>query len=52
MVIQWVMSHQAVVAGLIVGLLDLVFALKPNWAANGIVHWIYLQAKKMLTPAA
>jgi hypothetical protein len=33
----------ALVAPLMVAILDLVFALKPNWASNGLLHWAFLQ---------
>ena len=41
-IIQWVVAHQAVVAGLVVGILDFVFAVSPSLAANGILHQVYL----------
>lgn len=45
--ISWVVNHQAVVAGLGVAMLDLVFALNPNSAANGALHYVYVQLKKL-----
>lgn len=44
---EWLLAHQAVLGGFVASLLDLVFALVPSWAANGWLHWIYLQAKKL-----
>jgi hypothetical protein len=41
--ISWIMGHQALVAGAVVGILDLVFALVPSWASNGILHFILMQ---------
>ncbi len=32
----------------VVAVLDLVFALNPTWAANGILHFILLQAQKLV----
>lgn len=45
--ISWVMAHQAIVSGLLVGILDFVFAIVPSWASNGVLHWIYLQVAKL-----
>jgi len=45
-VVNWVMSHEAVLASVAVAVLDLVFALNPNTnAADGVLHWIYLKLK-------
>lgn len=41
-IISWVVAHQAIVSGAVVGVLDLVFALSPALAGNGILHQIYL----------
>lgn len=43
--IAWLTAHSAVVAGAVVAVLDLVFALVPGLAANGILHQIYLWLK-------
>lgn len=53
-VIDWIVAHQAVVSGSVVGVLDLVFALNSSASSNGVLHWIYLQAQKLSgkTPAA
>ncbi len=49
--IQWLMAHELVMAGLVVGVLDFVFAMLPGVESNGIVHWIYLTAKGFVVPA-
>jgi hypothetical protein len=41
-IITWLTSHQAVLFGFGVALLDFLFALVPSWKSNGILHWIYL----------
>lgn len=46
-IIDWVIAHQAVVAGAVVGILDLIFALVPSWASQGLLHWVYLQVAKL-----
>lgn len=49
--IQFVLNHQAVVTGLVVAVLDLVFALNPNVnAPDGILHSIYVFIKKLNAP--
>lgn len=47
-IIAWLMSHAAIVAGAIVAVLDLIFALVPSWESNGILHAIYLWLKGFL----
>lgn len=39
--VQWVVAHQGLVAGLGVAVLDLIFALVPSVQSNGILHWAY-----------
>lgn len=46
--INWLISHQGILAGVVVSILDLVFALRPDWESSGVLHWIYLQLKKLL----
>lgn len=43
----WIVSHQLIVGGAVSAILDLVFALAPTWESNGVLHWVYLQAKKL-----
>lgn len=45
--IDWIVAHQAVVSGAVVGILDLVFALVPSWASQGLLHFVYLQLAKL-----
>lgn len=43
----WLQANWAmVVAPLVVAVLDLVFALSPSLAANGILHQVYVWLKK------
>lgn len=44
-IISWISAHQACVAGAVVGILDLVMALIPGLAANGILHQLLLWAQ-------
>lgn len=50
-VIAWLVAHSAVMAGALVGVLDLVFALVPSLAANGILHQVYLWLKGLVSKA-
>jgi hypothetical protein len=51
-VIDFVMSHQVVLAGVVVAIIDLAMALSPSLASNGILHSVYLFLKKIVSPAA
>jgi hypothetical protein len=45
--VAWLVAHEVVVSGLVVGLLDFLFALVPSWQSNGILHWVFLQAQNL-----
>lgn len=47
-VLAWIVSHEVVLAAAVVAVLDLVFALNPNSASNGVLHWIYVQLQALL----
>lgn len=49
-VVQWVLSHQVVLAVALVGLMDLAMALNPKLDANGMFHQVYLWLKALLAP--
>lgn len=49
-VLDFIVAHQGIFAGLGVGLLDLVFSLKSDWASNSILHWVYLSLKSLSGP--
>lgn len=53
-IIDFIVHNQAVVAGVVVAFLDLVFAVSKNLQANGILHQVYLWLKAMKdkTPSA
>lgn len=42
---DFIVAHQAVFSGLAVALLDLVFALSPSAAGNGLLHQLYVWLK-------
>jgi len=48
---DWVLAHQLILGGFVSAALDLVFALVPSWESNGVLHWIYLQVKKLTSSA-
>ncbi len=43
--IQWIMNNLVIVLPLAVALMDLIMALIPSIASNGIFHGIYLFIK-------
>lgn len=43
--VNWAIEHQAVVAGVGVAILDLVFALNQSATSNGLLHWFYVKLK-------
>lgn len=51
-IIAFIVSHSAIVAGLVVALLDLVIALIPSIESNGVFHAIYLYLKGLVKPKA
>lgn len=44
-IFTWIVAHQALVSGAVVGVLDLLFALNEKLAGSGILHQIYVMAK-------
>lgn len=47
---NWLLAHQYVLAGAVVAVLDLVFALVPSLEGNGVLHALYLWVKKLVGP--
>jgi len=47
---DFVLAHQGLFAGLGVAVLDLVFALSPSLASNGLLHAFYLWLKPSAPP--
>ncbi len=39
----FVTEHQTIMSAVAVANLDLLFAIKPEWKSNGILHMIYLK---------
>jgi hypothetical protein len=50
-IVNFILAHQAIEAGLVVAVLDFAFAMKADLASNGILHSIYLFAKSKLVKA-
>jgi hypothetical protein len=44
---SWVLAHLSVIAPAVVAVIDLLIAINPAWAANGILHFVLLQAQKL-----
>ncbi len=38
----WIVAHQGVCAGVVVAILDLVFAVSPAASGSGILHQLYV----------
>lgn len=49
--INWITSHQVLLAGFIVAIIDFIMALVPSIASNGILHSIYLFFKGIASPS-
>lgn len=47
-IISFILAHKELEAGIIIAILDLVFALNAKAASNGILHFVYLKAKSLL----
>jgi hypothetical protein len=50
-IVNFILAHQVVEAGIVVAVLDFAFAMKSDLASNGILHSIYLFAKSKLSKA-
>ncbi len=46
-VIDWVLAHQLILSGLIVAVLDFIFAIIPTLQGNGILHSLYMLVKNI-----
>jgi hypothetical protein len=49
-VMAFLTSHQGLVTGVVVAVLDLVFALSPKAAGNGLLHQVYVWIKPPAPP--
>jgi len=47
---NWIVAHPFLVGGAVSAALDLVFALVPKWESNGVLHFVYVVAKKYSGP--
>jgi hypothetical protein len=43
-IIAWITAHSGIVCGLVIAILDFVFAISPSLAANGILHQLFIWA--------
>lgn len=46
--LAWLVAHEAVLAGLAVGILDFVISINPKAASNSIIEWLLAEAKSLL----
>lgn len=47
-VLAWLAAHQPVTAGLVVSIVDFIFAVNPSAQSNSILHWILAQAHSLI----
>ena len=47
-VVAWFVAHEAVLAGLVVALVDFGISLNSSWESNSVVEWILSEAKTLL----
>lgn len=50
-ILDFILGHEALLAGLSVALFDFVFALLPNVDSSGVLHAIYNFIKKLEAPS-
>lgn len=48
-VINFITSHSALMAAMMVAIMDFVMALVPSWESNGIFHSIYIFFKNLVS---
>lgn len=46
-ILNFLMGHQAIIAALLIAIIDCLFALSPGLQSNGILHAVYLYLKSM-----
>src|ERR1035437_715823 len=46
-VLAWFLAHQVVLGALLIGILDFIFSINPQWKSNSVGHLFYLLAQKM-----
>jgi membrane-bound ClpP family serine protease len=51
--LPWLSANQVIVGMLLIGILDFIFAINPEWKSNGALHGIYvlLQNRTGATPS-
>lgn len=51
-VLPWLSANQVIVGMLLIGILDFIFAINPEWKSNGALHALYVLLQKRTTPPA
>jgi len=46
-VLAWFLAHQVVLGAMLIGILDFIFSINPQWKSNSVGHLIYLFAQKL-----
>lgn len=50
-ILYWLTAHEAVLAGLVVALIDFVFSVNSNAESNSFLEWLLAQAKALVNSA-
>ena len=45
-VLPWLSANQVIVGMLLIGILDFIFAINPEWKSNGVLHVLYVLLQK------
>lgn len=47
-ILAWLVGHEAVLAGLVVGVIDFVFSVNPAAQSNSFLGWLLAQANAII----
>lgn len=51
-ILPWIMSHEVVLASLVVAILDFIISINPAAQANSVVGWVLAQAHAIIGSVA
>lgn len=51
-ILEFLVAHQVVSTGLIIAIMDFIFAINKNLESNGLLHGLYLFVKGLKPPKA
>lgn len=50
--LAWFTAHEAVVAGVVVAVIDFIISINPAAESNNILHWLLTQAQALVSTVA